>query len=57
MKRIFIFTLLLMLCTAGAEAEKKAEIKRISATYEYVSDNASETAASAKRWRTTSGST
>jgi len=49
MKRIFIFTLLLMLCTAGAEAEKKAEIKRISATYEYVSDNASETAASARR--------
>ena len=49
MKRIFIFSLLLMLCTAGAEAEKKAEIKRISATYEYVSDNASETAASARR--------
>lgn len=49
MRHILIFILPALLCTVCALAGKKSDIKRISATYEYVSDNPSETAASAKR--------
>ena len=49
MKRLFTFSLLVLLCAVCGMAEKKAEIKRISAVYEYVSDSPSETAATAKK--------